>query len=104
MTSTTLSPKKSPSSNTRADRKGAKPRRDAGRSYVASRSAPLRGASPSEATARRQRSRAGMPGPIPLAKIHPSLRELPRLERETSLAPYVIADRGCRDAMHCVRS
>lgn len=45
-----------------------------------------------------------MPEPIPLGKIHPSLRELPRLERETSLAPYVIADVVCREAMHCVRT
>jgi hypothetical protein len=45
-----------------------------------------------------------MPEPIAMGKIHPFLRELPRLERETSLVPYVIAEIACREAMHCVRS
>ncbi len=45
-----------------------------------------------------------MPEPIPLEKIHPSLRELPRLERETMLTPYVIAEIVCREGRHHVGS
>jgi hypothetical protein len=45
-----------------------------------------------------------MPEPIPMAKIHPSLRELPRLERETCLTPYVIADAICREARYLTGS
>jgi len=45
-----------------------------------------------------------MPEPIPMGKIHPSLRELPRLERETYLTPYMIADTACREARHLTGS
>src|SRR6266446_9608542 len=104
MTSTISLPKKSPSSNRESNREGPKKRREAGRSYVSARSSLLNGADPAEAAARRQRWRAGMPEPIPLEKIHPSLRELPRLERETMLTPYVIAEIVCREGRHHVAS
>lgn len=64
----------------------------------------LRGSSASEAAALRRKDRARMRAPIPLEKIHPSLRELPRLERETMLLPYIIAEIVCREARHHVGS
>jgi len=104
MTSTTSHPKKSRSSNTEANREGAKQRIAARRSYVSARSSLLHGADPAGAAARRQRYREGMPAPIPLAKLDPSLRELPRLERETYLTPYMIADQICMEARYLTRS
>jgi len=104
MTSTTSHPKKSRSSNSEISREGEKQRRDAGRSYVSSRSSLLYGADPSEAATRRKWRREGMPEPIPMRKIHPALHELPRLERETLLTPYVIADIVCREARFYVGS
>ena len=104
MNSTISHPKKSPSSNREINREGAKPRREAGRSYVSARTSLLAGANPAEAAARRQRRRVGLPAPIPLKKIHPSLRELPRLERETILTPYIIAEIVCREARFLVGS
>ncbi len=45
-----------------------------------------------------------MPEPIPLAKLDTSLRALPRLERQTYLTPYMIADQICREARSLTRS
>lgn len=104
MTSTTSHPKKSRSSNTEPNRDGAKKRIAAGRSYVSARSSLLHGADPAGAAARRQRYREGIPEPIPMAKLDPSLRELPRLERETYLTPYIIAETVCREARYLTRS
>ena len=104
MTSTTSHPKKSRSSNTEANCEGTKQRRNAGRSNISSRNSLLYGPDPAGAAARRQRYRQGMPEPIPLAKLDPSLRELPRLERETYLTPYIIAENVCREARYLTGS
>jgi hypothetical protein len=104
MNSTTSHPKKSRSSNKEANREGAKKRIAARRSYVSARSSLLQGAEPAGAAARRQRYREGTPEPIPLANLDPSLRELPRLGRETYLTPYIIAENVCREARHLTRS
>jgi hypothetical protein len=101
MNSTTLPPKKSPSSNGEINREGPKQRREAGRSSVSSRTSLLAGSNPAEAAARRQRWRAEMAAAIPLEKVHPALRELPR---ETMPTPYVIAEIVCREGRHHVGS